>query len=89
MVVLARMQRVEIGNTIDPKHHRLAIDHKLLDPVLQGGLHDPRVTAGPVMAAARDQAHAVAIALQPQPIAIVFHFVQPVGAGGDGDGFGG
>ena len=48
VIVLAGMQRVEIGDTIDAKHHGLAVDHELLGPVLQGGLDDPWIPAGPV-----------------------------------------
>jgi hypothetical protein len=38
--VLARVKRVEIemGDAVHAKDHGLAIDHKLLDAVFQGGL---------------------------------------------------
>ena len=42
---------------------RLAIDHKLLDAVLQGGLGIPRIALGPVLATALAASCAVARAL--------------------------
>jgi hypothetical protein len=54
VVVLAGMQRVEIGNAIEAQDHSLAVDHKLKDAVSQSGLTDPREAARPVIAAARD-----------------------------------
>jgi hypothetical protein len=47
----AGVQRVEIRDTVDTEYHRLAVDHELLDAVLQGRLADPRVAACPVVAA--------------------------------------
>jgi hypothetical protein len=80
MVVLARVQGVEV---LDAEHHRLAVDHELPVPVFQSGFHDPRIAAGPVVAAARDQAHTLAITLKAQAIAVVFDLVQPVVAVSD------
>jgi hypothetical protein len=60
LVVLAGMQRVEVGDALHAQHHRLAVDDEPRLPVLQRGLDDPRIAAGPVIAAARDQPHAVA-----------------------------
>ena len=72
------MQRIEIGDAIDAEQHRLAIVHKLPTPVLQRRVDDPREALRQVVAATRDQAHAVAIALQPQPVAVVLDLVKPV-----------
>jgi hypothetical protein len=41
--MLAVVQRVEIGDAVNPEHRRLAIDHKLPVPVLQRGLDDRAV----------------------------------------------
>ena len=87
-IMLARVQRVEIGNTVDAQHHGLTVDHELPMPVLQRGLDDPGIAAGPVMATARDQAHPVPIALQAQPVAVIFHFMEPIGAARDVGGLG-
>ena len=78
MIVLARVQRVEIGNAVDAEHHRLAIDDELLDPVLQRRFHDPRIAIGPVVPVARDQAHTIAVALHAQPVTVVFDLVEPI-----------
>jgi hypothetical protein len=51
VVMLARMQRVEVGNAVNAKHHCLAINHELLEPVLQCRLDDPRIAkTGPAFA---------------------------------------
>jgi hypothetical protein len=41
---------------------------------------DPRVSAGPVVAALGNQADVVAVSFQPEAIAIVFDLMQPVRA---------
>jgi hypothetical protein len=38
------MQRVEIGDSIDTKDDRLAVDDELLLPDFACGLDDPRIT---------------------------------------------
>jgi hypothetical protein len=81
VVMLARVQRVEIGNAIDPEHHRLAVDHELLDPVFLGGLDDPQISSGPVAAATGDQPHPHPVALKTEAVAVIFHFMQPIRAG--------
>ncbi len=53
VVMLARMQRVEIRDTVDAEHHRLAVDHELPMAVLQRRLNNPRIAAGPVVAATK------------------------------------
>jgi hypothetical protein len=44
-------------------------------------LDDPRVAAGPVVAALRDEAYPVAVPFDAQTIAVVLDLVQPVRAG--------
>ena len=67
-----------IGNAVDAKNYRLAIDDELLNPVLQRGFDNPWITPGPVIAVARDQPRAVAVALDPKAIAVIFDFVEPL-----------
>jgi hypothetical protein len=59
LVVLAGMQRLEIGDAINAQDSGLAVDHKLADAVFQGGFDYPRITIRPVTAAARDQPDAI------------------------------
>ena len=89
VLVPAAVQRVEVGDAVDPEHYRLAVDHELTMADFQRGLDDPRLAVGPVGAALGDQAHPVAVALQPQPVAVVLNLVQPVRGVGDRGGFGG
>jgi hypothetical protein len=89
IVMLPGMQRVEVGDAVHAEYHRLAIDHELPVPVSAGGLHDPGIAVGEVVAAARDQPDAVAVALKAEAVAVVLHFVQPVGAVRDAGRFGG
>jgi hypothetical protein len=49
---------------LNAKNHLLP----LLLPNRARCFHYPRITVGPIVAATRDQPHAVAIALQPQPL---------------------
>ena len=72
--MLAGQQRVEVGDAIDAKDDRLAVDHKLLDAVLQGGLGDPGISPRPVIAAARDQPHPIAVALDADAEAVMLDF---------------
>jgi len=57
-------------------------------PVVERRFHDPRIATGPIVPAARDQAHAVAVALQPEAIAVILDLVEPVGAVRNADGLG-
>ena len=57
IVMLAGVERIEVGDTVDAQHHGLAIDDELPVPVLQRGFHDPRVSADPV-ASARGEPYA-------------------------------
>ena len=76
------MQRVEVR--VDAEYHCLAVGDRLL----AGGdserrFNDRRLAVAPVVAGARDQAHAVPVAMNEQSIAVVLRLVQPVGAVGD------
>jgi hypothetical protein len=46
------MQGVKVADTVDTQHNGFAIEHKLLDAVLQGGLGNPRIALRPIVAAA-------------------------------------
>ena len=78
LIVFAGVQRIEVRQTIEAKNNRLAIDHKLLGPVLEGRFSNPRKALRPVVTASRDQSHAIAIALHAETVAIVFDFVKPL-----------
>jgi hypothetical protein len=65
------MQRAKIGDAIDAEDHRFAVDNELLVSVLQRRLDDPRIALGPVVAAPRDQPHAIAVALDPQAATVI------------------
>jgi hypothetical protein len=56
IIVLARVQGVEIRDAVDAEHHSLAIDHELVVLVLQRGFDDPGISAAPVVAVAAEQA---------------------------------
>jgi hypothetical protein len=75
VVEFAGMERVEIGDSVDAENDGLAVDDELLCPVLQRGLDDPGITLRPIVAAARDQPHAIAVALDAKTEAVIFHFV--------------
>jgi hypothetical protein len=47
----------------------------------RGGLNDQRIAVWPIIAAAREQSHALAFTLDDQAIAIMFHFVKEIRAG--------
>ena len=71
------MQGVEVGDAVHTEHHGFAVNDKLHVPVLARGLDDPGEAAGPVIAAAGDQAHAIAVAGHDQAVAVILHFVEP------------
>ena len=68
----AHRRMFPIQRRIDAEHHNLAVDHELLHAVLARRFDDPRIAVGPIVAAARDQAHAVAVALKAEAIAVMF-----------------
>lgn len=90
IVLPTGMQSIEIGTAINSEDDGLAVNDEILLPVAEGGLDDPRITAGPVITVAGEQAHPITVALNDQAVAIVFDFVDPVrvrrdlgAAGGD------
>src|SRR4029077_9810570 len=80
IVVLARVQRLEVGDAVDTEHYGLTIDDELPDTVLQRGFDDPRIVVGPVVTASCDQAHAIAVTLQVESVAVVLYFMEPARA---------
>jgi hypothetical protein len=64
------MQGVEIGDAINAEDDGLAVDHELLGAVLACCLDDSREAVRPAIAAARDQADAVAVALNSEAVAV-------------------
>jgi hypothetical protein len=56
VIVLARVQGVEVRDAVDPEHHGLAVDHEQAVFVLQLGRDDPGVTAAPLVAVPGEQA---------------------------------
>jgi hypothetical protein len=55
-------------------------------PVRERGLDDPREPLGPIIAAFRDQPHALAVALHAEAVAVELNLVEPLGRGGDNIG---
>ncbi|MGC1562376.1 MAG: hypothetical protein WA820_21340 [Bradyrhizobium sp.] len=55
VIVLARVQRVEIRISINAQDHGLAVNDEMLLPVSAGRFHDPRQTLAPVVTALGDQ----------------------------------
>jgi len=88
IVVLAGMQRVEIGDPVSTQDHSFAVDHKLTNAVFQSSLTDPEEAARPVMATAADYPHTVAVTLNAHAIAIQLYFMKPFRAGGNLGSFG-
>jgi len=79
----ARMQRVEIGITVNAQDHSLAVDDKMLGPVLQCSFNDPGESLCPIVSASGNQPNPIAIALNAQPVAVVLDLVKPLWTGGD------
>ena len=77
----ASVQGVEIGCAIDAQDDGLAVEHKLLDAVLQGGLGNPGIALGLVMTAPGDQPHPIAVTLDADAEAVLLDFVKPLWAG--------
>jgi hypothetical protein len=83
-----RLERIEVGDAIHAEDYGLAVEDEARLPDLASGLHDPGIAAGPVIAVASEQTHAITVPLYAEAVAIVFYFVQPVGAVRDCRGFG-
>jgi hypothetical protein len=78
------MERIEVRDAVDAQDHGLAVEDEARLPDLAGGLHDPGIAAGPVMAVASEQTHAITVPLDAEAVAVLFHFVEPFGAGRHG-----
>jgi hypothetical protein len=78
-VMLPGMQTIEVGNSVDPKQHRLAIDDERAGAVLQGGLK--RITIGPVVTVAGEQPDPLSVALHDQAVAVLLDLVNPIRTG--------
>jgi hypothetical protein len=83
VVMAARVQGVEVGDTIDAQDHGLAIDDEPLVPVPERAFDDQGITVGAVVTAASDQPDAIAVPLQPETVAVILHLVEPIRAGGN------
>lgn len=64
VVMLARVECIEISYTINTEHNGFAIEYNALLADLSRGLHDPRIAAGPVVPTPADQTHAIIVSLQ-------------------------
>ena len=74
------MQSIKIGDAINAQDHCFAVDHKLLDAVLQGGLGNPGIALGLVITAPGDQPHPIAVTLDADAEAVLLDFVEPLWA---------
>jgi hypothetical protein len=72
VIVQPAMERIEIGDAVDAKHHRLAVEHEALLADHPSSLDDPRVSASPVVTVAGEQAHEITDPLYAEPVAVVF-----------------
>ena len=64
------MQGVEIGIAVNAQDDGLAIDDKMLLPVLQRRFNNPGVVLCPIVSTTSNQPHAIAVALHTQAIAV-------------------
>ena len=76
----AAVKLLEIGDAGVIAIDRLAIDHGRGRRQTGGSGRDQRIAIGPIVAAAREQPHAVALLANDQPVAIVLDFVNPLRA---------
>jgi hypothetical protein len=52
VIVLARVQGIEIGNGVDSEDYGLAINDELLNPILQRRFDNPRISLRPIVTVA-------------------------------------
>jgi hypothetical protein len=81
MIAATAPQSLEIGQPVIPANNGFTIDQERLRPDRAGCLHDGGKPIGPIMPAAREQAHARASTAHHEPEAIVFNLMYPLGAG--------
>ena len=77
VIVLAAVQSVEVGSTVNSEQYRFAVDYKRGAPIAQSRFNDERILIRPVVAVAGEQANALPVPLDDQPIAIVLDLVKP------------
>ena len=80
----ARLHLLVLLAGMQAQDHCLAVEHETLLADHAGGFDDPGISAGPVIAVAGEQPHAVAVPLNAEAVAIIFHFMEPIGAGRHG-----
>src|SRR6266849_1994382 len=88
VVMLPRVQSVEIGDAVNAEQNRLAIEDERGLPVSQCRLNDQRIAGGPIVAVAGEQPHARAVAVDDQAVAVVFYFMEPFRPGWNFDSAG-
>jgi hypothetical protein len=76
--VLAEIERIEVGNTVNTEHYGLAVDDEPLLPVIERGLDDPRGAVAPGVPVAGEQPDAIAVPVYQESKAVIFHFVDPL-----------
>jgi hypothetical protein len=72
---------VEVRGAVGPAPHRLTVDQGRRRLEGAHGADDARITIAPIVAAAREQAHAIASAAGHQAVAVLLDLVHPLGAG--------
>ena len=81
--MLAAVQSVEVGSTVNSEQYRFAVDYKRGASIAQSRFNDERILIRLVMSVAGEQANALAIPLNEQSIAVVLDFVNPFRAVGN------
>jgi hypothetical protein len=78
VIMLAAMQAVEVGDTVDAEQHGFAINDEGVEPVTQRGFDNARVPAAPVVAVAGPQPHGLAVPLNDQAVAVMLDLMKPL-----------
>jgi hypothetical protein len=77
VVMMPRVQRVEIGDTISAQNDGFTVNDELLVSVLWCGFLDPRVAAGPIVTVPGKQPDPIPIACYDETVSVIFHFMEP------------
>jgi hypothetical protein len=77
--LVTAMQGLEDGDTVGTDHHGLAVDRERPGAQLARRRGDGGIAIGPIMTAAREEAHNRAVPAHDQPIAVVLDLVHPDG----------
>jgi hypothetical protein len=75
-------QRDKIGMSDRAKHHRLAVDQRVIDGQGPDRLGDSRQLVNEVDCVAGPQGDAIGVLASDQPVAVLFHLMQPARPGG-------